>query len=97
MAKALRKWTRLGSYLIRTFREQNEFEPCIKPLPQDHRFDAEQWQHWPYDILYQSFLLTQQWLHNAITGVAGVSRKNVEIVEFASRKFWTWSRRPIFF
>jgi polyhydroxyalkanoate synthase subunit PhaC len=86
LAKGLRKWMRLGGYFTRTFREQDEFDACIKPLPQDHRFDAQQWQHWPYDILYQSFLLTQQWWHNATTGIAGVSRKNGEIVEFASRQ-----------
>ena len=82
LAKSVRKWTRLVNYLTRALREQEEFEPCIKPLPQDHRFNAQQWQHWPYDICYQSFLLTQQWWHNATTGIAGVSRKNEEIVEF---------------
>ena len=40
-AKSIRKWTRLGNYLTRALREQDELEPCIKPLPQDHRFDAE--------------------------------------------------------
>jgi poly[(R)-3-hydroxyalkanoate] polymerase subunit PhaC len=86
LAKSVRKWTRLVNYLTRALREQEEFEPCIKPLPQDHRFNAQQWQHWPYDICYQSFLLTQQWWHNATTGIAGVSRKNEEIVEFVSRQ-----------
>jgi polyhydroxyalkanoate synthase len=33
---------------------------CIEPLPQDYRFDGEAWQRWPYNVIYQSFLLQQQ-------------------------------------
>src|SRR4051794_7209323 len=50
LAKSIRKWTRLATYLTRALIAQGEFQPCIKPLPQDHRFETEQWQHWPYDI-----------------------------------------------
>src|SRR5690349_2891543 len=44
-------------------------EPCIVPLPQDHRFDEPEWRQAPFSLIYQSFLLTQQWWHNAVTGV----------------------------
>jgi Poly-beta-hydroxybutyrate polymerase N terminal len=50
---------------------------CIQPLPQDHRFDADEWQRWPYNLIYQSFLLQQQWWHNASIGVRGVSKQQV--------------------
>ena len=60
--------------------------PCIKPLSQDKRFAAPAWQPWPYNLLYQSFLLTQQWWHNATTGVPGVSKHHEEVVSFAARQ-----------
>ncbi|HUB63394.1 MAG TPA: poly-beta-hydroxybutyrate polymerase N-terminal domain-containing protein, partial [Methylocella sp.] len=41
--------------------------PCIKPLPQDRRFNGEEWRQWPFNILSQGFLLTQQWWHKAAT------------------------------
>ena len=61
-------------------------EPCIDPLPQDRRFSAEEWQGWPYNFLHQSFVLQQQWWHNATTDVDGVTRQHENVIEFASRQ-----------
>ena len=60
--------------------------PCIHPLPQDKRFRGEAWQKWPDDLIYQSFLLNQQWWHNATTGVRGVTKQHEEVVEFVARQ-----------
>jgi polyhydroxyalkanoate synthase len=61
-------------------------EPCITPLPQDKRFQGESWQKWPYNVMYQGFLLNQQWWYNATTGVEGVTQQHENVVEFAARQ-----------
>lgn len=61
-------------------------ESSIAPLPQDHRFTHPGWQTFPFNIIEQSFLLTQQWWHNATTGVSGVTAHHEKMVEFYSRQ-----------
>ena len=85
--KALKKSIRLGVYASRRLADGNELEPCIAPLPQDRRFLGEAWQKPPFDSIYQGFLLTQQWWHNAMTGVRGVTREHERTVAFATRQF----------
>jgi polyhydroxyalkanoate synthase len=85
--KAIRKWLRLVTYANRIPFTQDDREPCIEPLPQDRRFLAEAWRKLPYDLIYQSFLLTQQWWHNATTGVHGVNLQNEKIVAFGTRQW----------
>ena len=84
--KALRKSARLGNYAIGCCVSGGRGEPCIDPLPQDRRFSAEEWQGWPYNFLHQSFVLQQQWWHNATTDVDGVTRQHENVIEFASRQ-----------
>ncbi|MCH4562559.1 alpha/beta fold hydrolase [Halomonas sp. EGI 63088] len=90
VGKALRKWQRFGSYCERACRAP--CEPCIEPLPQDKRFRGEAWQRWPFNVLYQGFLLQQQWWHAATTGVPGVSRHHEAMVNFGARQMLdVWS------
>ncbi len=84
--KAMRKAARFVNYYGRCAMEPGKTECCIEPLPQDKRFNGEAWHHWPYNFVYQSFLLHQQWWHNATTGVRGVSKRHENMVEFASRQ-----------
>ncbi|WP_404711797.1 PHA/PHB synthase family protein [Sphingomonas sp. MMS24-J13] len=83
--KAYRKCHRIADYAVRRIGHEDA-EPAIDPLPQDHRFDDPAWKQFPFDLISQSFLLTQQWWHAATTAVAGVSRHHEEMVSFAARQ-----------
>jgi polyhydroxyalkanoate synthase len=83
--KALRKAVRFAAYAARAAAHP-ETPPCIQPLPQDTRFDAEAWQSPPYTFIAQAFLLSQQWWHNATTNVPGVSAHHQEVVAFIARQ-----------
>jgi polyhydroxyalkanoate synthase subunit PhaC len=84
--KAIRKSIRFASYAHRYAVEGGSTQCCIEPLPQDRRFVGEAWQKWPFNFIYQSFLLQQQWWHNATTGISGVSKHHEKIVEFMTRQ-----------
>lgn len=83
--KAVRKAVRFYIYTVRCS-SRPDAEPCIEPLPQDKRFYGEEWRRPPFNLMYQSFLLTQQWLHNATTGVPGVNRHHEDVVSFVTRQ-----------
>jgi polyhydroxyalkanoate synthase len=85
MQKGLRKAARLSLYSARSATDAN-LPPCIEPLAHDRRFSDEAWRRWPYNLSYQSFLLTQQWWYNATTGIRGVSPHHESVVEFVARQ-----------
>ena len=62
-------------------------KPYIEVPPEDHRFSAPEWQRWPFNFLCQSFLLAEQWWHDATTGIQGVSRHHEDVVSFLTRQF----------
>jgi polyhydroxyalkanoate synthase len=84
--KAVRKAVRLTNYACRCAMESGKTGLCIEPLPQDKRFVGEDWQSWPYNFIYQAFLLNQQWWHSATTGLRGMSKRHEDMVKFASRQ-----------
>jgi polyhydroxyalkanoate synthase len=84
--KANKKSARLAGYFGECSSLQSNNEPCIEPLPFDKRFSDDAWGKWPFNLLYQSFLLNQQWWSNATTDVRGVTGQHENVMEFATRQ-----------
>ena len=85
LEKAWRKAARLAVWAAHGA-GQEDAEWCIQPLPHDRRFSGPDWRAWPFTLSAQAFLLTQQWWHNATTGVRGVSRHHEQVVSFIARQ-----------
>ncbi len=84
--KAMRKWIKFLDYAARCTYSNSKQTPCILPLPQDKRFLGEAWQTFPFNLYYQGFLLNQQWWHNAMTDVRGVTKQHEDIIDFTTRQ-----------
>jgi polyhydroxyalkanoate synthase len=86
LEKSARKSARLAGFLSDCTVQKGKKDSCIEPLPFDKRFSDPAWKKWPFNILYQSFLLNQQWWSNATTGVHGVTQQHENVMEFATRQ-----------
>ncbi len=84
--KAARKAAKFLGWLAAAGAE-GDTPPCIEPLPGDDRFGDERWHEPPFCMLAQSFLLTQQWWHNATHEVPGVTPHHEDVVSFAARQW----------
>ncbi|MFO1128020.1 MAG: alpha/beta fold hydrolase [Rhodospirillales bacterium] len=60
--------------------------PPVVPSRADQRFADEAWQRYPFNLISQGFLLTEDWWRQATTGVRGVSRHDEAAVSFAARQ-----------
>jgi polyhydroxyalkanoate synthase len=83
--KAFRKTARFMAHVTQTLAAP-ETPPCIEPLPGDNRYRAPEWRQPPYSLWSQGFLLTQQWWHNAMREVPGVSAHHEDVVAFLARQ-----------
>ncbi len=60
---------------------------AIAAPPGDHRFAAPGWDHPPFLLTEQAFLLAQQWWEQAAAGAEGTARANARIVGFMARQW----------
>lgn len=74
-------WSHLGEAML-----DEKAEPFAKPTNGDRRFQSESWNKWPYNYLYQSFLLNQAWWQEATTNIDGLSEKDEREVSFVARQ-----------
>ena len=60
---------------------------AVAAPPGDHRFAAPGWEHPPFLLAEQAFLLAQQWWEQAAAGAEGTGRANARIVGFMARQW----------
>ncbi len=82
--KAVRSIGQLAGYTLQA--SQHDSSHSVAPLLEDRRFAHPGWQTWPFNVMSQSFLLTQQWWQDATTGVRGVSHHHEDVVSFTVRQ-----------
>lgn len=62
--------------------------PVAEPAKSDKRFRHEDWQeHFLFDYVKQSYLLTARWLHDAVANVEGLDERTQKKVEFFTRQY----------
>ena len=82
---AFRSWIGFWEYCPRALLNP-DCEACVELTPNDKRFSSGAWHHWPFNVISQGFLFTQQWWYQATTGVKGVSHHHEDIVSFIARQ-----------
>jgi len=63
-----------------------EHPGSFKPLSQDRRFGAGEWQKWPYNAISQGFLMIESWWQCATTRIHGLPCHHESVVGFATRQ-----------
>jgi polyhydroxyalkanoate synthase len=76
---------RYGNYAMQAAIDP-EAPRCIEPHRDDHRFDHPGWRRYPYNLVSQAFLMTEDWWRLATTGLRGVSERNARKASFAARQ-----------
>jgi polyhydroxyalkanoate synthase len=77
---------RLGCSLINMVLDNPVEELAIKCPPLDKRFADQDWQQYPYNVIYQSFLLLQEWWDEATTDIHGISLHHEQVINFTMRQ-----------
>ncbi|HTS21418.1 MAG TPA: class I poly(R)-hydroxyalkanoic acid synthase [Casimicrobiaceae bacterium] len=62
--------------------------PVAEPAQSDKRFRHEDWhEHFLYDYIKQSYLITARWLHGAVANVEGLDEHTRKKVDFFTRQY----------
>ena len=86
---ALRQGQEMAAYALARMAAgpDKEARHAVATPTQDRRFADPAWQQWPFNLLHQSFVLTEQWWAAATHGVWGVDKHHEDMVAFAARQF----------
>ena len=86
---ALRQGQKMAAYTLARMAAgpDKEARHAVATPTQDRRFADPAWQQWPFNLLHQSFVLTEQWWAAATHGVWGVDKHHEDMVAFAARQF----------
>lgn len=63
-----------------------ETELCVTLGAGDKRFSDEAWRSWPYNVLHQSFLMTQEWWREATSDIDGLAPEDARAIGFLVRQ-----------
>ena len=62
--------------------------PVVEPAQGDKRFKHEDWEeHFLFDYVKQSYLVTARWLHNTVASVEGLDDDTARKVNFFTRQY----------
>src|SRR5271169_4709745 len=62
--------------------------PVVEPAKSDKRFRHEDWEeHFLFDYIKQSYLITARWLHAAVANVEGLDEHTRKKVDFFTRQY----------
>ncbi len=83
---AMMRYMRFLTYLPQTM-QPGGADPCFAPLSdEDDRFDGEEWQKWPFNVIHQWFLLHQEFWQDATNDVEGVPPGKEKALSFVARQ-----------
>ncbi len=81
MLQAWENATRLSQYAVQAAAVPDT-EPGFRPSAGDRRFAGDGWKAWPYSLLAQTQLATEQWWQSATSDVRGTARQSTDLVQF---------------
>lgn len=84
--QAFENMTALARFTASSFGKTDQAEPPAQPKAGDRRFQDEAWAQAPFSLYQQGFLLAEEWVEAATTGIAGVSEADEKAISFAARQ-----------
>lgn len=84
--QAAENMTVLSRFAMSSFGQLDEVQAPTKPKPGDRRFQDEAWSQPPFSLYQQAFLLAEEWVEAATTGIAGVDAADEKSLSFTARQ-----------